>query len=54
MYFSSQRAAGFGAVYEVSGPFRLDRPGDPPRTNASSPLGPAIGIESHPGLRSHC
>ncbi len=48
MYFSSQRAAGFGAVYEVSGPFRLDRPGDPPRTNASSPLGPAIGIEFPP------
>lgn len=44
MYFSSQRA-GFGTVYEVTGPFRLDRPGDAPPTNASSPLGPAIGIE---------
>jgi hypothetical protein len=45
MYFGSQRAAGVGAIYEVSGPFRLDRPGEPPQTNASNPLGPAIGIE---------
>ena len=48
MYFSSQRAAGFGALYEVSGPFRLDRPGGAPRTNASSPLGAAIGVEVAP------
>jgi hypothetical protein len=45
MYFGSQRAAGVGAIYEVTGPFRLDRPGDAPRTNASNPLGAAIGIE---------
>jgi hypothetical protein len=45
MYFGSQRAAGVGAIYEISGPFRLDRPGDPPKTNASNPLGAAIGIE---------
>ena len=27
MYFGSQRAWNFGAIYEVTGPFRLDRPG---------------------------
>jgi hypothetical protein len=26
MYFASQRGAGTGIVYEVTGPFRLDRP----------------------------
>jgi hypothetical protein len=45
MYFGSQRAAGVGAIYEISGPFRLKRPGDAPQTNASNPLGPAIGVE---------
>jgi hypothetical protein len=45
MYFGSQRAAGVGAIYEISGPFRLNRPGDAPQTNASNPLGAAIGVE---------
>ncbi len=44
MYFSSQRA-GPGALYEVSGPFRLDRPGGAIATNASTPVGSAIGVE---------
>ncbi len=47
MYFSSQRA-GPGCLYEVSGPFRLDRPADALPSNASAPVGAAIGIEFAP------
>jgi hypothetical protein len=45
MYFSSQRAGGPGALYEVSGPFRLDRPGGTVPSNASQVVGTAIGVE---------
>jgi secreted PhoX family phosphatase len=48
MYFSSQRAGGPGALYEVTGPFRLDRPGGAAVSNASAVVGSAIGVEAAP------
>ncbi len=52
LYFSSQRAFGFGQVYEITGPFRTDRPaGAPPvgravAAPAPAPVpAPALGIE---------
>ena len=48
MYFGSQRAGGPGALYEVSGPFRLDRPGGAVVSNASAVVGSAIGVEVAP------
>ncbi len=48
MYFSSQRAGGPGALYEVSGPFRLDRPGGAVTSSASKVVGSAIGVEFAP------
>jgi hypothetical protein len=38
LYFSSQRAFGFGVVYEVSGPFRTLPTPPPPSTGGNTPL----------------
>jgi uncharacterized protein len=57
MYFSSQRAFGAGAVYEVTGPFRTDPPagaatgsGDPEPLDPDAP-GTAGGPADSPGLK---
>jgi len=57
MYFSSQRAFGTGAVYEVTGPFRTDPPagaatgsGDPEPLDPDAP-GTAGGPADSPGLK---
>jgi hypothetical protein len=57
MYFSSQRAFGTGAVYEVTGPFRTDPPagavagsGDPKPLDPDAP-GTAGGPADSPGLK---
>jgi uncharacterized protein len=39
MYFGSQRAAGTGVVFEVTGPFRTGRP-------ARAAIGPAVALEA--------
>jgi uncharacterized protein len=56
MYFSSQRQNGTGAVYEVTGPFRLDPPpeaaagtGDAEPLDPNAPVGPAA--LGHMGLK---
>ena len=45
MYFSSQRGFGFGVVYEVSGPFRVDR------DRVGVPLGRPPRRRDDPGIR---
>jgi uncharacterized protein len=42
LYFSSQRAFVFGVVYEVSGPFRTQRPAG---GDVGTPEGPGLGLE---------
>jgi uncharacterized protein len=42
LYFGSQRGAGFGIVYEVTGPFRQSRPVDP---MPGAPIGLAVPKE---------
>lgn len=49
MYFGSQRAWGFGAIYEVTGPFRLDRPGGGDDDQAG--LDGALGLDFPRRLR---
>lgn len=49
LYFSSQRARGFGIVYEISGPFRTARrrgaPSRSPRTRTKAGPGAALAVE---------
>ncbi|MDA0185752.1 PhoX family protein [Solirubrobacter phytolaccae] len=52
MYVGSQRYAGFGIVYEIAGPFRLERAqGAPPLNPVGSPAPPAVaGPGGAPGV----
>jgi uncharacterized protein len=43
LYLSSQRAFGLGVVYEISGPFRLQRPAG--TTTTPKPVGAALAVE---------
>ena len=52
LYFSSQRAFAFGAIYEVSGPFRQERPAErfPPRMLVEAPDRISAGALAGTGL----
>ena len=45
LYLSSQRAYGLGVVYEITGPFRLQRPAATPPAVRPRAVGPALAVE---------
>ncbi|HWM09974.1 MAG TPA: alkaline phosphatase PhoX [Solirubrobacteraceae bacterium] len=45
LYLAAQRAYGFGAVYEVTGPFRPGRPPEAPIAAGAPPAGPGLRLK---------
>ena len=45
LYFAAQRAYGFGAVYEVTGPFRPGTPPEAPLAAGAPPAGPSLRVK---------